>query len=251
MANNFIIEQLKGKFKDRESFTREELFDFFLQFEPDLKKSTFRWRIFNLKAKNIILPVARGHFTVGYKPKFKATVGTKESKIFTKIEKQFPGIKQCIWSTQILNEFMLHVPGRFLTILEVEKDALEPVYAFIKEQKYPNVFIKPVEKEIERYIFETESAIILQSLVSKAPIQKTEKVNTQTIEKLIIDLYCKKALFSAYQGSELIHIINNAYNRYSIDFTKLLGYAKRRRKDIEIMEFLSNKTDIPKSILND
>ena len=145
---------------------------------------------------------------------------------------------------------MLHIPGKFLTILQVEKDALEPIYEYLKEQNYKNVYIEPEQKEIERYIFETGSAIILQTLISKAPTQRIKKISTTTLEKMLVDLYCDKVLFNTFQDQELIYIINNAYNRYSIDFTKLFGYAKRRRKDIEIKEFLIDKTDIPKSILN-
>ena len=50
-----IIEnKLIQEFKDRGSFTREELFDFFRQFEPDLKEGTLAWRIYDLKNRNII-----------------------------------------------------------------------------------------------------------------------------------------------------------------------------------------------------
>jgi len=146
---------------------------------------------------------------------------------------------------------MLHIPNRYITILQVEKDALEPIYEFLKEQNFRNVYIQPEEKEIERYIYETESSIVLQSLISKSPTQKVLKVSTVTVEKMIVDLYCDTKLLGAYQGSELVHIIENAYNYYSIDFTKLLSYAKRRRREYDLMEFLSNKTMIPKSILND
>jgi hypothetical protein len=251
LAKDYIIEQLKKEFKGRESFSREVLFDFYRHFEPDLKDTTFRWRIYQLKTKKIIASISRDLFTLSYKPTYKPEVGDFERKIYTKIEKQFPDLRQCIWSTKIMSEFMLHISGRFITILQVEKNALEPVYEFLKEQNFRNLYIEPEEKEIDRYIFETESAIILQSLISKAPTQHVRKVNTMTIEKLIVDLFCDRKLFVAYQGSELVHIINNAYNRYTIDFTKLLGYAKRRRKEIDIMEFLSDKTDIPQSIFND
>ncbi len=251
MATDFIIEQLKRQFRNRESFSREELFDFYRQYETDLKETTFRWRIYHLKNKKIIATISRGLFTLTYKPIFKPEIGETEKKIYTKIEKQFPDLKQCIWSTKMVNEFMLHIPSRFITILQVEKNAIEPVYDFLMEQNFRNVYIKPEEKEIERYIYETDTAIIVESLISKAPTQKVKKIATNTIEKMIVDLYCDKKLYSAFQGSELIHIINNAYNRYSVDFTKLLGYAKRRRKEVDIEEFLLDKTDIPKSILND
>lgn len=251
MAKDYIIEKLKKEFKGRESFSREILFDFYRHFEPDLKDSTFRWRIYQLKSKKIIASISRDLFTLSYKPTFKPEIGETEKKLYNKVGKQFTDLKQCVWSTQIVNEFMLHIPNKFITILQVEKNALEPVYEFLIEQNFRNVYIQPEEKEIERYIYETDSAIILQSLISKAPTQKIKKITTTTIEKLIVDLYCERKLFLTFQGSELVHIINNAYSRYTIDFTKLLGYAKRRRKEIDIMEFLSEKTDIPKSIFND
>jgi hypothetical protein len=135
--------------------------------------------------------------------------------------------------------------------LQVEKDALEPVYSFLKDENFRNIFIEPEDKEIDRYIYEAENAIVLQSLVSKSPTQKVEKASTITLEKLIVDLYCDKKLFAVFQGSELVHIIDNAYNRYAIDFTKLLNYSKRRGKETELMELLSTKTDIPNTILHD
>ncbi|NEW84865.1 MAG: hypothetical protein GZ094_21195 [Mariniphaga sp.] len=251
MATNIIIEKLKKVFKDRESFSRQELFDFYRQFEPELKETTFRWRIYDLKTKHIIASTSREFFTLSYKPTFKPEIGDAERKIYTKIEKQFPDLKQCIWSTKIATEFMLHIPGRFLIILQVEKEALEPIYEFLKEQNFRNIYIQPAEREIERYIYETESAIILQSLISKAPTQRVNRIATTTIEKMLVDIYCDKKLFAAFHGNELIHMINNAYNRYTIDFTKLFGYAKRRRREKELMAFLSAKTNIPKSILND
>lgn len=251
MAKDFIIERLKKEFKGRESFSREELFDFYLQFDPDLKEATFRWRIYHLKVNKIITAVKRGLFTFSFKPIFMPEIGEVEKKISGKIEKQFDQLKYCIWSTQIAHEFMLHIPSKVITILQVEKGALEPVYSFLKEENIRNIFIEPEDKEIERYIYESENAIILQSLVSKSPTQKIKKVSTTTLEKLIVDLYCDKKLFAAFQGSELVHIVNNVYNRYSIDFTKLFNYSKRRRKETEMMEFFSDKTDIPNTILND
>lgn len=251
MAKDFIIERLKKEFKGRESFSREELFDFYRQFEPDLKETTFRWRIYHLKVNKIITTIKRGLFTFSFKPIFKPYVGEVEKKISGKIEKQFGQLKYCIWSTKITHEFMLHIPGKVITIVQVEKDALEPVYSFLREENIRNIFIKPDDKEIERYIYETENAIVIQSLVSKSPTQKVQKVTTTTLEKLIVDLYCDRKLFTAFQGSELVHIINNAYSRYAIDFTKLFNYSKRRRKETEMMEFFSKKTDMPNYILND
>lgn len=251
MAKDFILDRLKNEFKRRESFSRDELFNFYTQFEPELKETTFRWRIYQLKAKRIIAVISKGAFTLLYKPTFKPGIAENERKIFLKLEKQFPTLKFCVWSTKMIHEFMLHFPGKFITILEVEKAALEPVYDFLRDQGLRNVFIQPEEKEIERYIYESDSSIILKALISKSPLQRVTKIVTITLEKLLVDLYADKKLLAAFQGNELTHIVNNAYNRYSIDFTKLFNYAKRRAKEIELMDFFTDSTDIPKNILND
>lgn len=251
MAKDFIIEQLKKEFIGKTSFSREALFAFFQKYKPDLNDSTFRWRLYQLKEKKIITSISRNLFTFDYKPVFKPELGDFEKRIFNKIEKQFPDLKYCIWSTKAVNEFMLHIPGKYITILQVEKDALEPVFEFLQVQNFGRVYIQPEEKEIDRYIFETEKSIVLQSLVSRAPTQRVGGAFTITIEKLIVDLFSDKNLFLAFQGSELVHIVNNAFKRYSINFTKLIHYAGRRRRGEDIKQLLLEKTDIPKAIFND
>lgn len=251
MTKNFILEQLKEKFKEEKIFSRESLLDFYRQFDPNLNDSTFRWRIHHLKAKNIITPLSKDLFTLNSKPEYKPSISEFEKKIANKVEKQFPGIKYIIWSTRSVNEFLLHLIPRFITILQVEVDALEPVYEFLRNLNIGTTYFQPDEKEIERYVFDSEQSIILQSLISKAPIQKTGKIDTITLEKMIVDLYCEKDLFISFQGSELVHIINTAYERYSVNFTTLFHYARRRGKEAELKQFLKERTDIPKIIFND
>lgn len=251
MSRNFIIEQLKKTFRDQESFSREALYQFYLGFEPDLKETTFRWRIYDLKEKKIIRPISRTEFTMAYKPIFKPEIGESEQKIYTLLGKGFRELKKSVFSTRIINEFMLHQPVRFFTLTEVAKEGLESAFFYLKDNGIRNVFLQPEEKELQRYISELDNAVILQPLISKAPLQKIRKTSTATLEKLLVDLFCDKKLFFTYQGAELVFIFNNAYRKYTIDFTKLFSYARRRNREQELMDFVAEKTDIPKTILND
>jgi hypothetical protein len=246
MAKILTEKQLQNTFGEKTYFSRQELFDFFRKIDTNLKETTFRWRIHDLRNKHIISSVSRDLFTLQYKPVFVPNIREKEYKTFSKIQKQFPTLNCCIWSTQIINEFMLHIPAQSITILQVEKEAIGSVYDFLKEQKQ-NVFIQPEEKEIERYVFKSESAVVLESLVTKSPVQQHNKVTTITLEKLIIDLISDKKLLASFQGAEMIHILNTAYNRYAVHFTTLFHYARRRGKEAELTELL-DKTDIPKTI---
>jgi hypothetical protein len=225
------------------------LYDFYRDFEPSLKETTFRWRIFDLKRNWIIRSLATGIFTLRYLPEYYPEITDDNRELAFKLSEQFSGLDLCIWSTSILNEFMLHLPGHSITILEVEKDALEPVFHHLQNLKIENVFLKPNERELDRYV--NENAIIIKQLVTKSPMRIIDKIHTITLEKLIVDIYSDKKIFEAYQGSEFVHIINNIYKKYSFDITTLFNYAKRRTKEKELKEFLLLKTDLPKIILND
>lgn len=251
MANKSITEDLIERFKEEKFFNRESLLAFYRQFDPDLNDSTFRWRIHQLKAKGVISPVTQNLFTLGRKPDFKPVISDFEKRIANKVERQFSEMKYAIWSTKYINEFSLHLSSRFIAIFQVEIDALEPVYAFLKNQNFGPLYFQPDKKEIERYIFESEKSIVLQSLISKAPTQKIEKTVTVKLEKIIVDLFSEKDLFISFQGGELIHIINTAYQRYAINFTTMFHYARRRGKEMELKHYLKERTDIPKDIFND
>lgn len=251
MSKNTIIEHLQERFKGLESFTRKELYNFYCEFEPTLKETTFRWRIFDLKRSKIIRSLATGIFTLGYLPEYYPEITDEYRELSTNLSKRFSGLNLCIWSTRILNEFMLHIPGNAITILEVEKEALEPVFHYLQDLKKYNVFLQPNERELDRYVNEKENAIIIKQLITKSPLQVLDEVPTVKIEKIIVDVYADKKIFEAYQGSELAHMVNNIYKKYSFDMTTLFYYARRRSKEKELKEFLLLKTDLPKTILND
>lgn len=251
MTNRFMIQQLQQTFKDQAFFSSEALYNFYLNFEPDLKETTFRWRIYNLKEQKLIRPISRNVFTLTYKPNYKPSLDDMGRRVSLIINKEFGALTKAIWSTRIISEFMLHQPVRFFTLIETEKEAIEPVFHLLMDNKIKNVFLQPEEKELHRYMSELDNAIVVRPLVSKAPLQKVDKVDTITIEKLLVDLFADKKLFYTYQGSELAFIFNSVYRKYAINFTKLFSYARRRRRVADLMNFISERTDIPKTISHD
>ncbi|HEY5745539.1 MAG TPA: DUF6577 family protein [Chryseolinea sp.] len=247
MTESFITERLRQHFEGHETFTKKELSDFYSLLEPKLNENTFAWRIYNLKAKKIIRAVSKTEFSLSYKPVYKPDLDKKLKDIYMLVDREFPEVKKSIWSTRWVADFMLHIPGRYWTILEVEKESVETVFSFLKENKYKEVFLQPKTKEIDWYIAESAQPIIVKSLVSLAPLQKNKKISVPTLEKILLDIFVESELYNVFQGRELGVIFNNAYNKYQLNFSKLLAYAKRRGKEEELIEFMSNKTDIPRN----
>jgi len=61
-------------------------------------------------------------------------------------------------------------------------------------------------------------------------MQKANGVQTITIEKLLVDIFCDEIVFVAQQGGEMQIIFRNAFEKYSINENKMLRYADRRSK---------------------
>jgi len=237
-----IEKRLIEEFKDRDTFSREELFDFFRCLEPDLKEGTFGWRIHDLKNKNIIRSIHRGYYTISYKPKYSPEISVELLKLAGIISDQFGDVKYCLWETDWINEFSQHQSGRKLVIIEIEKDLVESLYYEIKDKFKFDFYVNPDEKVIDFYISESPAPVIIKKLITRSPVlervEKKIRFHTPLLEKILVDLFAESRLFYLYQGAELIHIYENALKSYTIDYTRLFSYAKRRERESDIRQFM-------------
>ncbi len=239
IENRFIEE-----FKNRDIFSREELFDFFKDFEPDLKEGTFGWRIYDLKNKNIIKSIQRGYYTISYKPKYTPEISVAILKLAKVISERFKDVKYCIWDTNWINELAQHQSGKKLIIIEIEKDFVETLYYELKDSFRFDFYLNPDEKAIDFYISESQNPVVIKKLITRSPISKrTEKkikFYIPFLEKILVDLFTENKLFYFYQGAELIHVYENALKNYTLNYTKLFSYAKRREREHDIKQFMTN-----------
>ena len=185
--------------------------------------------------------VSRGTYSlseidqVEYKPQINRSL----KNLFGKVRNQFPYIVTCLWSTKWLSEFMLHQPGRFYTILEVEKDAMEAVFHDLNSQGR-EVFLNPSVEILNNYVVNAKEPIIIVSLTTEAPTLEIENTVTTSLEKMLVDIYCEPELFSTFQGAEMKRIYQSSFEKYLINNSKMLRYANRRGKKIEIQELIND-----------
>lgn len=182
--------------------------------------------------------IGRGKFILGERRYFIPEIPLKIKSIYKELEKQFPYLQSCIWNTSVLNELMVHQPGRFYTLVEVDKEASESVFYFLKD-KMKNIFLEPSSNILSLYASTEKEAIIIKSLVSEAPLQKIKRVSTITIEKLLVDIFCDEIIFAAQQGGEMQTIFWNAIEKYSINQNKMIRYASRRGKKEAYIVYLN------------
>lgn len=176
---------------------------------------------------------------LGNQATYVPNIPPKLKNLNNKLKKQFPFLDTCLWTTAVFNEFMLHQPGKFFLMVEVDKDAVESVFFLLKDLKYP-VFLDPTKEILNTYMPAGKETWIVKSLVTEAPIQKISDLYTTTIEKMLVDLFCDTVILDAQQGSEKDRIFKGAIEKYIINENKMLRYADRRGKKEQVIQYLND-----------
>lgn len=235
--NKLKIEALLEKFKHQGIFTTRDVRNFYAEEEPKIPNNTVNWRIYKLVQSGIISRVGRGKYIAGAQVEFKPFLGKKEISITDQLEKHFPFSDFSIWTTDAIQELYQHYSRVKFIIVEVDRDSVEAVFHFLKDN-YSKVYLKPTQDMVENLLLHMKDVIVIQNLISQAPLQEIQKTTTVTLEKLLVDLFCEKNLFFYLQGSELQNIFQRAFEKYTINESKLLRYADRRKKKDEIREMI-------------
>ncbi|HEV8083704.1 MAG TPA: DUF6577 family protein [Chitinophagaceae bacterium] len=234
----FIETKLFEEFFQKSSISREELFRFYKTFDPELKEGTFGWRIYELKRKNIIKSVKKGIYTIVNKKEFKPDFNQIILDIGKHLQSSFDHHNYNIWNTAWLNEFIELQIISYMIILETDRSSMESVFYNLKDNGFQNIFLKPDEGIIDIYISEISSAIIVKPMISRSPVKVIRKIQIPTLEKILVDLFCDEKIFYAFQGNQLVKIYEASFEKYTINLSRLLNYAKRRKREEAIKDFL-------------
>ncbi|MEZ5069522.1 MAG: DUF6577 family protein [Bacteroidales bacterium] len=237
------IKEFTKRFKDIQSLNTNDIVNFYRIKEPEIKTTTINWRIYALIQKGVITRIGRGKYSIGTSKIFVPEISRKINALNSKLKREFPFLEICLWNTSSFNEFMVHQPGRFYILVEVEKGATQSVFFFLKESKY-SVFIDPTSDLLEKYLSDEKETLIVKPLVTEAPTQKTGGINTTTIEKMLVDVFCEDVILSAQQGSEMRIIFQEAMNKYTVNENRMIRYADRRRKKQAFMNYLLSVSNL-------
>lgn len=195
-----------------------------------------------MKDKGLIKQIKRGVYRISDKPEYHPEISTELYRMASIASNTFDDLQYCVWNVGWLNEFAQHQFSVSFSILEVEKDLAESILFALKDNRFKNTFLTPDQPIIERHIADSEKAIIVSNLISRAPAQavsyKKREVKIPTLEKILVDVFSDPDTFYFLYGIEKMYIFKAAIKKYSIDFTKLFSYASRRGKQDELREFL-------------
>lgn len=153
----------------------------------------------------------------------------------------------CIWDTEWLNEFTTHQISGNAIVFETEKDLKENTAHFLIENGFTSI-VWSLYGHIKSL---KGSTIIMQNLISRAPTLTIEyqkkTVVVPSLEKILVDVFSNEHHFR-FVRNEMENIFQKAIERYSINFTTLLGYARRRGKYEDLHNYLT--IHFPESVKN-
>lgn len=90
---------------------------------------------------------------------------------------------------------------------------------------------------MERYVLSLDEAVIVQPLVSEAPLMQEGKITTASPEKMLVDIVAAPHIFVAQQG-ELDRIYANAFSQVLIHENRMLRYARRRKREEQVSRLI-------------
>jgi len=218
------IEKLKEAFEKKIYFQTNDIFSFYQSFDSLVAKSTIECRIRSLIKKGIIQRIGHGKYKFGSEIIYRPLISVKSKKINNFMMINFPYLKYIVWHIGEINHFSQHLINIDTYYVEVEKDAVDSVFARLRE-KYKYV----LKGKFNQDVYFGESVIVVRSLVTGAPTQLVTNVPTTTIEKLLVDLFCDEE-FDFVHGNEMSHIFNNAFSKCTINIDRMLRYASRKGK---------------------
>ncbi|PTQ84181.1 hypothetical protein C8U37_11099 [Trichococcus patagoniensis] len=237
MSSALKLSELVSFLKQNQLVSTQQLLEFYRTFEPDIKATTLRWRIYHLKQANVIYTPKRGMYALQGKKAFQPEQTEKMQNLAQTIQAKYPYVNFSIYPTEWLADLTEHVYQSRNIILEVDADALNSVFHFVKEQ-YPNVYISPDKGIYDLYISPREENIIVNRLYVDAPLNRVEgNYHLPKLEKLLVDLIINDPLILPVSESDVKTVITNAREKYNVNHSTLLRYARKRRIEQKLIPF--------------
>jgi hypothetical protein len=245
-------ENIRNRFTNLLYIRKAEIRGFLNSMLPGLTEQSFRKELYALEQEKTLIPIGAGLYVLGStfnREVYLPVLSNQATTLANMVVQKFPFTTYLVWETRQLWEFMVHQPAQNLVILEVEKDASEPVFNQIRDETDQKLMLNPGQLTYERYFMNNGDIASVIPMITKSPKQKVRGLVTARLEKMLVDVFVGKNQFIVFQGSELVNIFVNAFAKYWINPKILFRYAIRRKMDERLKNFLLQKAHIEPELI--
>lgn len=226
------------------AFEKKQFREVIHKLNPGYTESSINWFLEKLKKENRIVTVGRGKYELVSGASKKKQYAYNHSQKYQDIEKgiikKYPLVEFQMWELIQFNEFVNHQIAKNLIVVEVENMLEETVFGTLHEE-YPYVLYSPQMDYYYRHKGDEDTIVVLK-LISEAP--KPIEGHSSSLEKLLADLFVNKFTGHLIEKSEYPAIMEEAFQKYYLDETKMFRYARRRNAETRMKEFIRRETEI-------
>ncbi|MCD8307380.1 MAG: hypothetical protein LUD51_04025 [Clostridia bacterium] len=173
------------------------------------------------------------------KKEYRVTYSKEAADIIQDLKAGCPELSFSVFELQWLNEFLSEPLWANYIFIDVEKS--RALFLFTYEQLlWDSVLMTPDEKEISRYAY--NGTVIINCLISESP--KVESEGLVSLEKIMVDLLASKVMKSILSPVKVPDIIRAMFDKYKVNQSTLLRYARRRYKEQQMRKVLGNRITV-------
>ena len=224
----------------RDQIDKETIYKTALRQNSSLKETSIHWLINRLIDEGLLIRTGRNKYQVATedaKQAYYHTFSAFLQKLVDDLEARFPLIQFQAWEAIQFNRFANHQIAKNFYCIEVEKMVENAVYDFLREKYDAQVLLKPTKEICEVYM--DDGTIIVQTLISEAPVDRSDPHHV-VLEKLLVDLLADEKMELFLESAEFGGIIQEALDRYVLNESRMLRYARRRNREEELRRHLEN-----------
>lgn len=233
MNNDILSRLIKSEFKGRDNIRTKELITLISRELPDIKESSIRWRINQLKTEEVIFQIGRGLYSLANKPDYKPVLSLKTKRLYNRTVSDTQSHNVAIWETTMLNALSSFAGQKNLVFLLIDKSKMDGLFNEMLDYSKV-VFLNPSEEVISRYVLIHDYAVIILPAISEAPVDQYDNISMSSLEMLLVDCFVLNNNYIKQIGYDINDVYSTAFKNYKVNTSKLLRYASRRDKRNEI-----------------
>jgi hypothetical protein len=198
--------------------------------ELSLSDGSFKVYLSEAVAKGLIHDAGRGWYSRLSKP---VTLDPKPvTKLIRTVEKAFPLLDFCVWSTVQLNPWMHHLLARPVHFLHAPVDTLESVGERLRVEGW-EVAVNPPASVAAKAIQPGEKMVVLRPALGRQPPPQGRQAS---IEQILVDLIAENGPLSLMDRSEAETIVATVLDQNLLQFSAMQRYAASRKNKIPAIE---------------
>ncbi len=188
-----------------------------------VSKSLAKKYLYELKESGGIFSAGRGIYSPVSKT-FLIEEKSRVKEIRQMLSREFPELDFIIWNTLSFQPYYHHQQTHNITFVEVESDAILPVFSKIS-RSYRYVLVEKTSRVAPKNFDITKDPIVIRLLVKRSP----RRGHAATLEKMLVDLFVIKDKYYTMPNADYWELWSSLDRFYRINVTDLISYAKVRR----------------------